>query len=158
MAYNLRNAPEKFLFEVYEVLKKYDLKPDDYQDAVVAELRHRGLIEGPVVPAPGPWVVLTNFKDALTWIEDQNGVSVCDFYHRIKDPVSADKQFYHKPGAQENAMLVVHRVNIHDELVAALRVAHGWFADHGERADIQISGQLAQVEVVLEKEDQSNDH
>lgn len=61
-----------------------------------------------------PWTVQTNSL-GLTWIENANGQTVCDLYHRIgnHDGCRADtaEDFFAKPDARTHARRIVEAVN-----------------------------------------------
>jgi len=75
-------------------------------------------------------VVKAKTKDdvEIIWIEDENGTTVCDLYHRIHDRVAmSEDEFFIKPDADKHAPVLATSPHMRNLLNAFIAATEGVF-------------------------------
>ena len=70
------------------------------------------------------WTVEHSETNNLHWIEDENGITVCDLYHRIENTIG---KFFIKSNAKEHAPIIAAAPEAIDLLKAFVAATEGVF-------------------------------
>lgn len=72
----------------------------------------------------------------IIWIEDENGTTVCDLYHRIHDRVAmSEDEFFIKPDANKHAPVIAAAPQMRDLIKKMIAATEGIFECGGIRSE-----------------------
>lgn len=92
------------------------------------------------------WKAQYSEKHNIHWVEDENGTTICDLYHKLIVMDPKEDQFYRKPDAETN----VHKFAAADDMLEALEEARGW-VELCEDLCKDVTEPLAMIDAVLAK-------